>query len=120
MELRQFYRRHRWECCRPGRDAFRAPGGSAFSSVQALSKATALVRDRCQPERDKLMSQRNSTWISECDPEGETLWKSKGKSIAQRNLIWSTFAQHLGFSLWPLSIILTTRFPHAALDYTTD
>jgi len=43
------------------------------------------------------MSKPNSSWISEWNPEDETFWKSTGKSIAQRNLIWSIFAEHLGF-----------------------
>ncbi len=66
------------------------------------------------------MSQRNSTWISEWDPEDETFWKSKGKSIAQRNLIWSIFAEHLGFSIWLIWSIVATKLPQAGFHYTTD
>ena len=40
------------------------------------------------------MSTPNTTWISDWNPEDETFWKSKGKTIAQRNLIWSIVAEH--------------------------
>ena len=46
------------------------------------------------------MSKRNTTWISDWNPEDAQFWKSTGKAIAQRNLIWSIFAEHLGFSIW--------------------
>jgi len=42
------------------------------------------------------MSKRK-TWISDWRPDDEAFWKSIGKPIAQRNLIWSIFAEHLGF-----------------------
>jgi len=43
------------------------------------------------------MSMRSTTWISDWNPEDETFWKSKGKTIARRNLIWSIVAEHIGF-----------------------
>src|SRR5271157_1763045 len=66
------------------------------------------------------MSQRASTWISEWNPDDEKFWKSTGKSIAQRNLIWSIFAEHLGFSIWLIWSIVATKLPQAGFHYTTD
>ena len=66
------------------------------------------------------MSTRNPTWISDWNPEDETFWKSKGKFIAQRNLIWSIFAEHLGFSIWLVWSIVATKLPQAGFHYTTD
>jgi NNP family nitrate/nitrite transporter-like MFS transporter len=66
------------------------------------------------------MSERNPTWISEWNPEDETFWKTKGKSIAQRNLIWSIIAEHLGFSIWLIWSIVATKLPQAGFHYTTD
>ena len=57
------------------------------------------------------MTKRNPTWISDWNPEDETFWKSKGKFIAQRNLIWSIFAEHLGFSIWLIWSIVATKLP---------
>jgi NNP family nitrate/nitrite transporter-like MFS transporter len=66
------------------------------------------------------MSKRSSTWISEWDPENETFWKTKGKSIARRNLIWSIVAEHLGFSIWLVWSIVATKLPQAGFHYSTD
>jgi len=66
------------------------------------------------------MSERGSTWISEWNPEDEQFWESKGKVIARRNLIWSIFAEHLGFSIWLIWSIVATKLPQAGFHYTTD
>src|ERR1700730_5540310 len=66
------------------------------------------------------MSKENPAWISEWNPEDEKFWQSKGKLIARRNLIWSIFAEHLGFSIWLLWSIVATKLPQAGFNYTTD
>ncbi len=74
----------------------------------------------CNRKRNTLMGKRNPTWISEWNPEDDKFWKSRGKSIAQRNLIWSIFAEHLGFSIWLIWSIVATKLPQAGFPYTTD
>ncbi len=44
----------------------------------------------------------------------------KGKAIAQRNLIWSIVAEHIGFSIWLIWSIVATKLPQAGFHYTTD
>src|SRR5215467_12330967 len=61
-----------------------------------------------------------STWITDWDPENETYWKTKGRVIARRNLIWSIVAEHLGFSIWLIWSIVATKLPQAGFNYTTD
>lgn len=39
-------------------------------------------------------------WISDWRPEDEQFWNEGGAKVAKRNLIWSIFAEHLGFSVW--------------------
>ncbi len=63
---------------------------------------------------------KHDAWISEWNPEDEKFWNSKGKSIARRNLIWSIFAEHLGFSIWLVWSIVATKLPQAGFNYTTD
>ncbi|QRP45030.1 NarK/NasA family nitrate transporter [Amycolatopsis sp. FDAARGOS 1241] len=41
-------------------------------------------------------------WIEHWEPEEETFWESTGKRIARRNLWFSVFAEHIGFSIWTL------------------
>ena len=66
------------------------------------------------------MSKRNRTWISDWNPENERFWESTGKYIARRNLIWSVVAEFLGFSIWLLWSVVTTKLPQAGFHYTTD
>ena len=63
---------------------------------------------------------RHDVWISKWNPEDEKFWEAKGKSIARRNLIWSIFAEHLGFSIWLVWSIVATKLPQAGFHYTTD
>jgi NNP family nitrate/nitrite transporter-like MFS transporter len=66
------------------------------------------------------MSEQNSIWISDWRPEDKAFWEAKGKFIARRNLIWSIFAEHLGFSIWLIWSIVATKLPQAGFHYTTD
>jgi NNP family nitrate/nitrite transporter-like MFS transporter len=44
--------------------------------------------------------------ITHWEPEDERFWESTGKAIARRNLAFSIFAEHLGFSIWVLWTII--------------
>src|SRR6202011_853531 len=66
------------------------------------------------------MRTQSPTWISEWNPEDETFWNSKGKTIARRNLIWSIVAEHIGFSVWLIWSIVATKLPQAGFHYTSD
>src|SRR5439155_8895027 len=63
---------------------------------------------------------RHDVWIPKWNPEDEKFWEAKGKSIARRNLIWSIFAEHLGFSIWLVWSIVATKLQQAGFHYTTD
>ena len=41
-------------------------------------------------------------WIDDWRPEDPTFWKQTGARIARRNLIFSIFSEHIGFSVWTL------------------
>ena len=45
-------------------------------------------------------------WIEHWDPDNETFWAEKGERIARKNLVWSMFAEHIGFSVWVLWTIV--------------
>ena len=66
------------------------------------------------------MSEQNSTWIANWNPEDEKFWQSSGKAIALRNLIWSIVAENIGFSVWAIWSIVATKLPAAGFHYTTD
>ncbi len=41
-------------------------------------------------------------WIDDWRPEDVEFWESKGKHIARRNLTFSIFSEHIGFSVWTM------------------
>ncbi|HEU5456814.1 MAG TPA: MFS transporter, partial [Nocardioides sp.] len=45
-------------------------------------------------------SRRTGRWIDDWRPEDPDQWANGGRRIARRNLVWSIFAEHLGFSVW--------------------
>ncbi|MGP4014952.1 nitrate/nitrite transporter [Saccharopolyspora sp. 5N708] len=45
-------------------------------------------------------------WIDHWEPEDEDFWENTGKKIANRNLVFSIFAEHIGFSIWTLWSVL--------------
>ncbi len=61
-----------------------------------------------------------SRWINTWNPEDAAFWKSKGKGIARRNLIWSIIAEHIGFSVWMMWSVVAPRLPEMGFSYTTD
>ncbi|HVV49209.1 MAG TPA: MFS transporter, partial [Polyangia bacterium] len=66
---------------------------------------------------DKLASKR---WIADWNPEDEGFWRSTGRRIARRNLLWSIVAENLGFSIWLLWSVTAPRLPKVGFPYTTD
>ena len=52
------------------------------------------------------VERRKGRWIDKWNPDDEQFWESTGKSGARRNLIFSIFAENLGFSIWVLWTII--------------
>ncbi|MQA10788.1 MAG: MFS transporter [Pseudonocardiaceae bacterium] len=47
-------------------------------------------------------TRRGGRWIDHWDPEDERFWNHTGKRVATRNLWFSVFVEHIGFSIWTL------------------
>ncbi|MGI9099886.1 MAG: MFS transporter [Solirubrobacteraceae bacterium] len=56
---------------------------------------------------------RRGRWIDDWDPEDEAFWETRGKKIAKKNLAFSIFAEHLGFSIWVLWTIIVINLANA-------
>ncbi|KUI21181.1 MFS transporter [Mycobacterium lehmannii] len=52
-----------------------------------------------------------SRTIDNWDAEDLEAWESGGKKIAKRNLIWSIFAEHVGFSVWSIWSVMVLFMP---------
>jgi len=59
---------------------------------------------------------RRGRWIDDWDPEDEQFWESAGKKVAKKNLIFSIFAENLGFSVWVLWTIVVINLANAGFE----
>ncbi|GAB4081411.1 NarK/NasA family nitrate transporter [Modestobacter muralis] len=50
-------------------------------------------------------------WIDDWRPEDPAFWESTGKGVARRNLFFSVFSEHIGFSIWSLWSVLVLFLP---------
>lgn len=57
---------------------------------------------------------RGKHWIDDWRPEDPEFWGSVGKPVARRNLIFSIFAEHIGFSVWLLWSIVVVQMTASA------
>ncbi|WP_405013106.1 nitrate/nitrite transporter [Kitasatospora sp. NBC_01539] len=51
---------------------------------------------------DTAQRRTGGRWIQEWQPEDTEFWESTGRRVANRNLIFSVFSEHIGFSIWSL------------------
>ena len=56
-----------------------------------------------------LMTRQRS--IDDWNPEDVDAWDNGGAKIARRNLIWSIFAEHVGFSVWSIWSVMVLFMP---------
>ena len=65
-----------------------------------------------------MAAMKGGTWIHDWNPEDEQFWENGGKQVARRNLIWSIFAEHLGFSVWLLWSVSAALLPKAGFTFS--
>lgn len=51
---------------------------------------------------DTAQRRTGGRWIQEWRPEDTEFWERTGRKVANRNLIFSVFSEHIGFSIWSL------------------
>lgn len=61
---------------------------------------------------------RTGRWIDHREPEEPEFWESTEKTVARRNLIWSIFAEHLGFSVWLLRSVSAAMLAGVGFDFS--
>ena len=54
-------------------------------------------------------------WIDHWEPESEQFWETTGKGIARKNLLFSIFAEHIGFSVWVLWTIVVINLSNVGI-----
>ena len=58
---------------------------------------------------------RRGRWIEEWDPEDKVFWEGGANRIARKNLRFSIFAEHLGFSIWVLWTIIVINLANIGI-----
>ncbi len=59
-------------------------------------------------------------WITTWNPEDPDFWARTGRRTAIRNLVFSVFAEHLGFLIWLLWSVVVLSLPAAGFSFTVD
>jgi len=49
---------------------------------------------------------RGGRWIEHWEPENPDFWEATGRRVANRNLTFSIFTEHVGFSIWSLFSVM--------------
>ena len=76
----------------------------------------AAVRPRPLPEAEGTRISKYT--IRDWNPDDDGFWKTRGKRIATRNLVFSIFVEFLGFSVWQVWSAVAARLP--AVGFTFD
>jgi MFS transporter, NNP family, nitrate/nitrite transporter len=63
-------------------------------------------------------SRRTGRWIDDWRPEEPDFWEGTGRRVARRNLVWSIFAEHLGFSVWLIWSVSSAFLVATGFDYS--
>lgn len=58
---------------------------------------------------------RRGRWIEQWEPEDEQFWETTGRRIARKNLIFSIFAENIGFSVWVLWTIVVLNLGNVGI-----
>jgi NNP family nitrate/nitrite transporter-like MFS transporter len=66
-------------------------------------------------EDPKAVTRRGGRWIDDWNPDDERFWETTGKRVARKNLIFSIFAEHLGFAMWVLWSVVVINLANAGL-----
>jgi NNP family nitrate/nitrite transporter-like MFS transporter len=60
---------------------------------------------------------RTSGWIEKWNPEDREFWEREGRRVARKNLVFSIFAEFLGFSVWQLFSIVGALLPFIGFEF---
>ncbi|MFC9998230.1 MFS transporter [Nocardia sp. NPDC127526] len=61
--------------------------------------------------------QKRGRWIDHWEPDNNEFWENGGKQTARKNLIFSVFAENLGFSVWVIWGSIVTAMGAAGFPF---
>jgi NNP family nitrate/nitrite transporter-like MFS transporter len=75
----------------------------------------AITRDLETPARPGRETSRRGRWIEHWDPEDARFWTETGRPVARRNLLWSMYAEHIGFCVWVLWTVVVLNLGNVGI-----
>ncbi|QLY32961.1 MFS transporter [Nocardia huaxiensis] len=69
------------------------------------------------PETTSFKYQKRGRWLDDWEPDNTEFWENGGKQTARKNLIFSVFAENLGFSVWVIWGSIVTAMGAAGFDF---
>jgi MFS transporter, NNP family, nitrate/nitrite transporter len=63
------------------------------------------------PSTQRAPGRLGGRWIDDWRPEDVDFWETTGKAVARRNLFFSVFSEHIGFSIWSLWSVMVLFLP---------
>jgi NNP family nitrate/nitrite transporter-like MFS transporter len=67
------------------------------------------------PAATPAAARRRGRWIDHWEPDDDRFWAATGRRIARRNLAFSIFAEHIGFSVWSLWAIVVINLSNIGI-----
>src|SRR5256886_13916734 len=65
----------------------------------------------------EVIGRKKGRWIDDWRPEDPAFWADTGARVARRNLIFSIFSEHIGFSIWTIwSVMVLFLGPKYHID----
>ncbi|MFE3193263.1 MFS transporter [Nocardia sp. NPDC059240] len=61
--------------------------------------------------------QKRGRWIDRWEPDNNEFWENGGKQTARKNLMFSVFAENLGFSIWVIWASIVTAMGSAGFAF---
>jgi MFS transporter, NNP family, nitrate/nitrite transporter len=80
-----------------------------------MSTITEAPVARAEQARGRGKFLTRGRWIDDWRPEDEAFWEETGKTIARKNLVFSIFAENLGFSVWVLWTIIVINLANVGI-----
>ncbi|MCE5291758.1 MAG: MFS transporter [Nocardiaceae bacterium] len=69
------------------------------------------------PAKAAFEYERKGRWIEDWHPENDEFWENGGKKTANKNLIFSVWAEHLGFCVWVIWAVFVTQMGNAGFAF---
>jgi MFS transporter, NNP family, nitrate/nitrite transporter len=87
------------------------PAKPGVATVVGMAAPTRPETTTARPDTVAAPPASRKRWIADWRPEDPAFWAATGRQVARRNLFFSIFSEHVGFSIWSLWSVLVLFLP---------